>query len=168
MKISKTLNTLLDILGDANYVLSRGTTSLGYMTTVVDLKRIDDAKERRRVYQRMKDLERRKVIALKREGQRIIMDLNQDGYVLSLKAKILSCEKELPDYAACLVVFDLPEDMKNLRTEFRSLLKRAGFYMVQRSVWEITKDVICPLEDLVDELKLQQYILVYRVMRKLH
>ncbi len=168
MEISKTLNTLLDILSDADYVLSRGTTSLGYMTTVVDLRRIDEAKERRRVYQRMKDLERREVLKLRREGRRIILDLNQDGYVLSLKAKILSCKKELPEHQACLVVFDLPEDMKNLRAEFRNLLKRAGFYMVQRSVWETTQDVIFPLEDLVEELKLEKYVLVYRVMRKLH
>ena len=168
MKISKTSEVLLSMLNDIDYVLSRSQTSLGWGRSVTDLRKIDVAKDRRSRYRILRDLEKQKIVELKKEGERLYARLTDHGFSEALKRKILTTGKELPSFEACLVVFDVPEDMKGVRNMFRRILKQARFYMVQRSVWETTRDVVNELDELVRLMNAEKYILVYRVMRKRH
>jgi len=168
MKTPETLKILLKMLADVDYVLSRGPQLFGWCSSVSDLHAIDNTKEHKTHYQALKRLEKRKAIELKKEGEQLLVKLTDSGFAEALKMKILSCEEELPSFEACMVVFDVPEDLKDVRNMFRRLLKQAGFFMVQRSVWETTHDVVNELDELVTTMKAEKYILVYRVMRKCH
>ncbi|MFH1766971.1 MAG: CRISPR-associated endonuclease Cas2, partial [Patescibacteria group bacterium] len=79
-----------------------------------------------------------------------------------LKSRIITKSKMMPDGDFCLVVFDVPEDIRKVRWAFRRLLKKADFYQVQKSVWESDREVVEELRELVKQLKAEQYIRVYR------
>jgi hypothetical protein len=48
-----------------------------------------------------------------------------------------------------IVIFDIPQNLAPLRGEIRSILKRAGFYMLQQSVWVFPHDC----QELTDLIK---------------
>ena len=165
MKNSYTLNVFLGVIEDASWFLAQGYKSPGWGLTITDLRRIEDAKERRRTYQAIKRIERQGKWKVKREGDRLAVQLTTDGHVDALKKSIISSKKQLPEWEVCLVVFDVPEDIRWLRSEFRELLKRADFYPIQRSVWEGEKDVVEELFALIDVLKVEKYLRIYRAVR---
>ena len=162
---SHTTDVFLNIINDASWFLSQGYRSPGWGMTVTDLQRIDNAKERRRQYKAIKRIEQQGKWAVRREGRRMILQLTSKGHVDALKKQIIFSDQQLPEWEVCLVVFDVPEPMRSLRAELRRLLRKAGFYPIQRSVWEGEKDVVNELFALVDVLKAEKYIRIYRAVR---
>jgi len=121
--------------------------------------------KKRVIYQRLKSLERQDLIKLKKEGAKISYKITNEGWQSALRAKILSCQKRLPEGELCVVAFDFPENIKGTRLTFRNLLKRAGFRMIQRSVWESDKEIIFELTKFVNIIGAQKYVNVYRAIR---
>lgn len=113
-------------------------------------------------YQKIKKLEAQKLIKLKKRGDELLFKITNDGNIELLKTKIISSKNELPEGQVCVVMFDIPEDIKSVRVSLRKLLKDAGFYMVHKSVWETRYDVVDDMYDFVETLNTPEYIEVYR------
>jgi len=67
-------------------------------------------------------------------AQRYLIALTNQGRAELLRLGVLNADL-LPQGKNCLVVFDIPEQHRNLREQIRKLLKAAGFFPIQRSVW---------------------------------
>ncbi|MDP2631303.1 MAG: CRISPR-associated endonuclease Cas2 [Candidatus Uhrbacteria bacterium] len=125
-----------------------------------DRRRFEEQGERRK----LRELEKQKLIELKFEGNKILYRLTDAGYESALKTEIFTTEAMLPEGEVCIVVFDVPEDIRRVRSSFRELLKKSDFRMIQKSVWEGERDVIFQLRDLIKLIKAEDYILVYRAL----
>ncbi|MBU1126542.1 CRISPR-associated endonuclease Cas2 [Patescibacteria group bacterium] len=112
--------------------------------------------------QGINELKKRGRIRIIKNGEKQFFELTQKGYQEALKSRIITKSKMMPDGDFCLVVFDVPEDIRKVRWAFRRLLKKADFYQVQKSVWESDREVVEELRELVKQLKAEQYIRVYR------
>ena len=53
----------------------------------------------------------------------------------ALATRSLLDQKKTWDHKWRIVIYDIPQELHALRGELRDILKRAGFRMVQRSVW---------------------------------
>ena len=96
----------------------------------------------------------------------------RDGYIVmgdtipQLTAKGLKkvqpfVAEKLPENGQLLVVFDIPEERKMMRHEFRRLLKRLDFQYVQQSVWMSDLDHRKVLAEAVKKLELKDCVKVY-------
>ncbi len=112
-------------------------------------------------YRRLKALEKKRVVKLKRSGRKIEYRITNDGWHETLKLRILTSEALLPEGEVCMVAFDIPEDIANVRRTFRYLLRRAKFRQVQRSVWVSNRDITRELAELVKVLRVEKYVRVY-------
>jgi hypothetical protein len=106
-------------------------------------------------------LREREYVRLRKEGNRVVCELTDDGMVKALKTAIKASAAYFFDDRICLVSFDIPEASKNARIAFRRFLKSAGFKFVQGSVWSIKKDVIYELNILISRLKINKWVEVY-------
>lgn len=59
-----------------------------------------------------------------------------------------------------LVIFDIPENKRAVRTILRGRLKLWGFKRWQQSVWASKKNVTAKLRQLVRDLKIENWVLV--------
>ena len=57
-----------------------------------------------------------------------------------------------------IVIFDIPEDQRRLRDNFRNLLKEFGFKKLQASVWASPYDIFDDLESLIPDIKKHDWI----------
>ena len=112
-------------------------------------------------HRRVKMLEKKRLIKLRKVGDRIEYKLTNDGWHETLKLRIMSSEAKLPEGELCIVTFDIPEDIRNVRDTFRYVLKKAKFKQSQRSVWTSNRDVARELAELAKALRAQKYIHIY-------
>lgn len=59
-----------------------------------------------------------------------------------------------------VVIFDIPEDKRRIRDQFRRKLKHWGFKNWQQSVWVTKNNVTDKLRSLIDELGIGQWVAV--------
>ncbi|MFH1711743.1 MAG: hypothetical protein ABH846_00705 [Patescibacteria group bacterium] len=163
-KISLTKRLLVELEETAGSIYENGMNTYRW-NSVRYPKDVQTMIEKRKIYHRLKSLERQKFIKLKKEGVEISYKITNEGWENALRTKILSCEKQLPEGELCVVAFDFPEKIKGTRMTFRNLLKRAGFRLIQRSVWESENDVIFELTEFVNKIGAQKYVNVYRAIR---
>jgi len=78
----------------------------------------------------------------------------------------MSSDNKLPDGRECLVSFDVPEHVRNVRWHIRRLLKNAGFEMVHKSLWKSKSDVVKDFVELIGYLGIQDWIKVYVAEQK--
>ncbi|HOX41224.1 MAG TPA: hypothetical protein PK263_03450 [bacterium] len=57
-----------------------------------------------------------------------------------------------------LLSFDIPEKFRYQRDQFRNCIKRLGFKQIQKSLWVINRDVPEFVQLLLDEYKLNEYV----------
>ena len=69
--------------------------------------------------------------------------------------------KKLPRGARLMVIFDIPEDMAVLRARFRRILQSWKFEQIQKSVWVTDYDHKSSIKEIVDELELHPYVILY-------
>ena len=69
--------------------------------------------------------------------------------------------RKLSNKGKLLVIFDIPEERRKVRHEFRSLLKNLGFIMVQQSVWITDTDYRDVLKAAVYEYNLKGHVEIY-------
>jgi DNA-binding transcriptional regulator PaaX len=152
----------LDILHTTGMALSSGR----HMPSVAMLDResyhrICAAYEKNRIRRMIRDLERQKLLTVQNKGKQIELNLTEKGKMIALKAEILNSDKKLPDGVVCLVTFDIPENVKKSRQILRLFLKKAGFKQVHLSVWQTSKDLGKPLQQLIDDLGINKWVRVY-------
>lgn len=57
-----------------------------------------------------------------------------------------------------VIIFDIPQELHNVRTKFRKKLQSFGFYMLQKSVFVFPYNCEGDLGDIAQELKISDYI----------
>lgn len=108
------------------------------------------------------ELKKQKLMRVRKKGEEVIFELTRKGITEGIKQEILNTKKRLPASECCLVVFDIPENVKSTRHVFRSFLKRAGFKQVQLSVWKSKLDIVSLLSNLIEKLEIKKWVVVYR------
>ena len=121
-------------------------------------KRLHEEKMKR---QAIKRLAEQKFIKMRKEGERVVLELTEDGKIQALKILIANCHNRFYDGRICLVSFDIPEAAESARKAFRRFLKSVGFKYVQGSVWSIKKDVFKEMRYMVGLLKIGRWVEVY-------
>jgi len=90
-----------------------------------------------------------------------------DSVILTNKAKIKIIDKIIKtkkqDGHYRLISFDIPEDKRNNRNNFRRAIKRMGFKQVQKSLWVSKENVGELVEIAANEYKVSQYIAYFIV-----
>ncbi len=99
----------------------------------------------------------RGLIEILEKGDRIEFQLTKKGLVQSLKDRILLEQNELFDDEYCLIIFDIPEDVRKTRDLFRKYLKKAGFVQIQKSIWGTRKAVTDEMRQLLDEIGIGEW-----------
>ncbi len=165
------LLTILDATDDALYMMTRGYGSTRYSLSVGDLREQDAMQEmwdrigeERELKKQLKRLQKQKLVKIHQKGEQIMTALTQKGAIVGLRAKIKTTQNKLPEGEVCLVVFDVPEDIRHVRLAIRRLLKKIGFIMEQKSVWRGELEIIQDLQDLVRLLHAEEYVHVYRAL----
>ncbi len=82
----------------------------------------------------VKRLEKRKLVEINKIADKYHVCLTDEGKIEALRLAILEANL-LPEGQDCIVMFDIPESKRKLRKQIRELLKEAGFFCIQRSVW---------------------------------
>ncbi len=117
--------------------------------------------ERARELRSQRKLVEMGLLKILRTGKNAEARLTADGRVEALKDRIITQANTLSEGWVCVVVFDIPEDVKTLRKAFRRFLKQAGFKQLQLSVWVTPKDVVTNLSQLIEQLKIQKWVHVF-------
>lgn len=123
------------------------------------------AKDRKHRWAELHALKQRNLLKLREEGNRIVCLLTNDGYATVLKERIIRTKTPLMNGFVCLVTFDVPEDLRDVRLMLRRFLKRAGFTREQKSVWSSPYHVIEPMLELIRLLKCKRWVHIYLAQR---
>ena len=93
---------------------------------------------------------------------------NEIQFALTPKGKKILLKEQMKNAPPCdnnectIVIFDIPEQERLVRQQFRWLLKECGFTKLQQSVWMSRCDVITPLRAFITHTKSDAWIRVFR------
>ena len=122
---------------------------------------VRNLKELRGRKQALERLKTQDLITTRMRGSKIWLDLTERGEQFVL-AEIIRCKSRLlPKGRVCVVCFDIPESIKEVRQALRKLLREAKLRHIQRSVWEGRRDIVNELRELVRRNSAQDWIRVY-------
>ena len=121
-------------------------------------QRLHEIKMRR---QAIKRLAEQKYIRLRREGDKVIYELTQNGKVRVIKTAMIYCDDYFLDKRICLYLLISPKRPEDARMAFRRFLKSVGFKFVQGSVWSIKKNIVGEMEAIIVQLKIRRWVEVY-------
>jgi DNA-binding transcriptional regulator PaaX len=121
-------NTIFDIFEGLKYP---NIAAYRGLEAVQEFKRAQLVMEKRQALYRLK---KRKLIEINKIGNKMIYKITENGLSELLYQKVMKSEL-LPEGKFCLVVFDIPEDRRDIREELRRVLSRAAFLPIQKSVW---------------------------------
>lgn len=94
--------------------------------------------KKRRLKQVLKRFQDKKIIEVAETKDGPIVRITKNGYTKALKYKLDEIKISKPkkwDKKWRVVIFDIPEHKKNVRDEFRRILRHMDFYLLQKSVW---------------------------------
>ncbi|MEK9130618.1 MAG: hypothetical protein AAB429_00680 [Patescibacteria group bacterium] len=155
-KRSKT-QEVLNIIGGVTEGFRRSFPSYDYD----ELMAVRNLKELRGRKQALERLKTQDLITTRMRGSKIWLDLTERGEQFVL-AEIIRCKSRLlPKGRVCVVCFDIPESIKEVRQALRKLLREAKLRHIQRSVWEGRRDIVNELRELVRRNSAQDWIRVY-------
>lgn len=123
-------------------------------------KAIREAKFRRMQFQALRRLKDAKLVAERREGNRIAITLTEKGVLEVIRLRILDAEM-FDDNRFCIVAFDIPESRRAVRYLLRQLLQKAGFAQLQKSVWISPFDVTLPLKDFLQKIGAERWTRIF-------
>lgn len=116
-----------------------------------------ERQEWREKQERLRDLNRRKWIEIRKIGDRLMVRLTARGWQRALRDAI-RCSKGVCQAGIVIVIFDVPETERWVRDTLRDILKSCDFEMLQKSVWMSRKDVHEPLCALLQGAKLDRWV----------
>ena len=162
-KISNTKEFFLDMLHLFGVFLSSGYSTPPEFVCDREryyefLREYEEVEAKKLVY----ELKRQKLIRLQKKGNEVMFKLTQKGEIEAIKETIRRQKRQLPDDQVCFVSFDIPENINKVRFAFRRLLKQSGFKQVHLSVMETRLDVLEPLKKLVEILKIEKWVKIYK------
>lgn len=71
--------------------------------------------------------------------------------------------KKRKDGKWIMVIFDIPEKIKNKRDFFRRKLQFLGFKMLQKSIWVCPFDVLKDINNFIDKFLLESHIKIFLI-----
>jgi DNA-binding transcriptional regulator PaaX len=162
-KISDTKGFFLDMLYLFGVFLSSGYSIPPEY--VCDRDRYHEFMREQREYEARKalyEMKRQEYLKVKEKGNFVLLELTKKGRVEAIKQKVLGTKEFLPKDQACLISFDIPENVKKTRNAFRSFIKKAGFKQEHLSVWINRLNVVEGMRELVCELKIEKWVKIYK------
>ena len=90
-------------------------------------------------------------------GNRLMLRLTDKGWASALRDRIKGTSRRCKN-GFCFVIFDVPEKERLTRATLRYFLKECGFKRLQHSVWMTDRDVVEPLQELLQHHKLERWI----------
>lgn len=120
--------------------------------------------DKRRIHLELKRLHARKLIQIRKKGDKLLFSLTCDGIQEALKQKIRQKKQKLSRNLNCYVSFDIPKHSNNVRWALRQLLKNANFRMIHQSLWCSNKNVGKEIAELVKILKAEGWIHVFEAI----
>ncbi|MBU0530892.1 CRISPR-associated endonuclease Cas2 [Patescibacteria group bacterium] len=69
-------------------------------------------------------------------------------------------DEEIPNDGQCSVSYDIPEHIRYVRNKLLRFPKKAGFQMVQQSVWATKKNVMDDMKRFIEEIGLSDRVKV--------
>ena len=130
----------------------------GFKASMKGCQRNQEWFDRRMRLQARKRMVEQELIKLTEFGKKVKARLTGKGRIAVLKHEMLMYQDDLPEGDCCLVSYDIPEDLKSIRDQFRFFLKQAGFEMVHLSLWKCSKDIVSLMKDFVKELGISRWV----------
>lgn len=117
---------------------------------------------RRSLYNSLKRLEQRRLVGVERRGRREEWRLTSEGKKLArrLKMKLEQAGAQRWDKKWRLVVFDIPERIRDRRNFLRNELAALGLRQLQKSVWVTPYPLPEEFSEVVSELELGKHFRV--------
>ncbi|MBU0531059.1 MAG: hypothetical protein ABIG32_03720 [Candidatus Uhrbacteria bacterium] len=112
------------------------------------------------VKREIKRLQKREMIEVRQEGDKIQVRLLSDGEILMLRKRIANTTKQLPHGVKCFVTFDVPEPVREVRAMIRGILNSLEGEKVQLSVWSTEFDIVDDLTRLIKLSKMEKWVKV--------
>lgn len=97
-----------------------------------------DGYKKHRLKQSLKRLQKQKIVDIVETKDGPVVKITQNGFKKALKYKLDDMQikrQKSWDKKWRIVVFDIPEERKKVRDEFRGRLKQLGFFPLQESVF---------------------------------
>lgn len=116
--------------------------------------------ERKRLLRAIRDLERQKLIATRKTGQRLLLALTDAGRTSLLKKQIQRAPR-CTSNECVVVIFDIPETERHARSLFRRFLKECNFQQLQRSVWMCSRSVLPQIRQFIRDQKINTWVRVF-------
>lgn len=117
--------------------------------------------EKREKRQALRRLKQKQLIKIEKIGKNAFVFLTDHGYIESLRARLLISNNDLPSGQVCLVSFDIPEHVRDVRRALCVLLRKIGFECVQKSVWISHKNVVSPFKRYIEQASLNEWVRVF-------
>lgn len=114
-----------------------------------------------RIFDRLHKLEKTGYIKINKKQNNFSIELTQKGEIKLLEKN----SNNKIDGKWRMLSFDIPEDMKNQRNQFRSAIKRIGFRQVQKSLWACPFVKTDKIEKVIKFYKLKDYT-AYLIVEK--
>jgi len=153
---------MFELVDDMNFLRSHQSLCTGM--SIEDAREyLAECEEYHRTYRHaFNRLKKKGWIESKEIGRLVVETLTESGEIAAIEAVLKSRSPMLRAGEYCMVVFDVPEAAHAARDQFRNMLKRIGFVYHQRSVWCIQKEVSAGIKRIVDILKINKWVRIYK------
>ena len=119
-------------------------------------------RERQQVKRAVYELQKRKFITAKRQGEQLIYALTAKGTNELFLAKIRSRTKDKNYKKFCVISFDIPVAANDVRWALKRFLQSVGFQKLQQSVWYTDQDIFDDARMYIKNLKAENWIRVIK------
>ena len=162
-RLSATKDYFLDMLYLFGVFLSSGySTPPRYACDRESYERFCESAKKAERYWIEQEIKEQELLELQIHGNEVVLELTEKGVLEALKGEIRKTKENLKNGECCIVSFDIPEYIRKTRSAFRRFLKSAHFTQIQRSVWKSEYNVMEPMSELVNRLKIEKWAKVFR------
>lgn len=139
------------------------STSQQYRSLESRYRAMDNAKhkdmfDRIKQRQALRQLKQRGWIEVRAKGKKIEYLITESGLINGLEVQMMQVQSNLAKSKCCYVIYDFPIGANKARSQFRKLLKRAGFERCQDSVWFTKKNVLRHMVQIIQYLKVDKWV----------
>jgi len=159
-KAAKFTAGALDKLASARFRGVRGMIDFLKYPDYSDLKKLEQKRLNKERFGRLIEyLKYNDYLYVKKDKNKLAIILTPKGAekILEIKEKIEGPAKR-KDGKWQMVIFDIPEDIKNKRDYFRYGLKRLKYQKLQQSIWICPYDVLKDTQELIKHFKLGPFV----------
>lgn len=140
-----------------------------YLVEKARAKEIQKEIDSKNISKALYDLKKRRIIQVKEKNGKVRIILTEKGWLKKLNYDMERMTIPKPtrwDKSWRFLVFDIPEDKRLIRDEFRAGLKRLGFIQFQQSVWVYPYPCEQEVDFLAEYLKVNRFLTLLTVKIK--